>query len=210
MSGWRGRLFGKSHGAPSDDLSSDPRWRRLNNRNWSCPVCGKIHHGPFDLAYARPDPYPGGEDLAPNSEVVAALADGRDILTEDFCLFGPHRIIRCILPMPIRGSDARFAFGVWGTIKPAYFDEVLAHFDDGTAGATGPYFSWLMNLLPGASKTPPRCTMTMQDDRQRPILTLDDESHPFHAAQRDGITFDALLSLYADFGHDIRPHLTDA
>nr|WP_290428559.1 DUF2199 domain-containing protein [Defluviimonas salinarum] len=197
-------------GAERQSLQADARWRRLHDRNWTCPACDQVHNGVFDLAYARPDPYQGPEDYEPNGAVPDALAAGRDILTEDFCLLGPHRILRCVLPIPIIGSDTQFAFGVWGTIKPDHFDEVLEHFDSGTAADTGPYFSWLMNQLPGASRDPARCTMTMQNGRQRPMLAIDDESHPFHAAQRDGITFDALLDLYARYGHDIRPYLTDA
>jgi hypothetical protein len=34
---------------PADfDLTSDPRWRRLWDRPWTCSQCNEMHHGLFD------------------------------------------------------------------------------------------------------------------------------------------------------------------
>ena len=32
---------------------------------------------------------------------------------------GEHRFVRCILLLPLQGSDLDFGFGVWGTLSPA-------------------------------------------------------------------------------------------
>ena len=52
--------------------------------------------------------------------------------------------------------------------------------------------------------------MHPRDGRLRPILRIEDEAHPYFGRQRDGISFDELLDIYAACGTDIRPHLTDA
>lgn len=223
MAGWFGRLFGgqgpapsaeppapKSASRPEPSLDTDPRWRRLHDQRWVCPICKEQHKGLFDLACKRPDPWQGPANYEPNAALAEALDGGRDFLSEDFCLFGPHRMMRCVLPMRIQGSDTIFAFGVWGSVNPEKFDEVIEYFDRSDAGSLGPYFSWLMNQLPGATRNPSRCRMVMQDNRQRPHLMIEDDAHPFFELQRDGISFDTILDLYARFGHDFRPHLTDA
>ena len=223
MAGWLDRLRGVRASSPSANppettvasqpelnLEDDPRWRRIQDQHWICPICKEQHKGLFDLAYNRPDPWQGPEDYEPNAALADALEEGRDFLSEDFCTLGPHRMMRCVLPLRIRGSDKLFSFGVWGSVNPAKFEEVLEYFDRSDAGSTGPYFSWLMNQLPGATRDPIRTRMVMQDDRQRPHLMIEDESHPFFQPQQEGIDFDTLLDLYAQFGHDFRPHLTDA
>jgi hypothetical protein len=186
-------------------LAQDPRWRRLHDRGYACPCCGRRFEGLFDIAFERPDTWEGAPAPLPNG----ALALDRDILTEDFCVQGPHRFVRCILPLPVQGAEERFAFGLWGTIKPDCLPEVVARFDDGTQGALGPYFSWLGNRLPGTDASPVRASMHMQDNRQRPILMIEDEAHPYFARQREGISFDELLDIYAACGTDLRPHLLD-
>lgn len=210
------RWFDKLTGAKNDETASerhllqDPRWRRLHDRNWTCPCCGDAHGGIFDIAFARPDPYSGDESQEHNSAVPDALATGRDILAEDFCVMGPHRFIRCVLPIPIIGSNEQFAFGVWGSTKPENFEHYLENFDAGDFEGTSPFFSWLMNRLPGASNDPVKASQYPQSDRQRPKLVIQDESHPYYLAQRDGVSFDALLDIYAQCGHDMRPYLSDA
>jgi len=43
--------------------------------------------------------------------------------------------------------------------------------------------------------------VTPQSDRQRPRIALDDEDHPMQVAQREGISADQVLAIYAHYGH---------
>jgi hypothetical protein len=43
--------------------------------------------------------------------------------------------------------------------------------------------------------------MRPHGDRQRPTLTFDDPHHPLAVAQREGITADGVLEIYAAYGH---------
>ncbi|MBT8475301.1 MAG: DUF2199 domain-containing protein [Alphaproteobacteria bacterium] len=193
-------------------LADDPRWQRLNNPHFQCPCCGERHAGLFDIAFDHPDPFAMPEGgVQPNSALPATTGD---ILTEDFARFGEHRFVRAVLPMTLAGTGpgpdlVQFSFGVWATLAPENFDAMVEAFDSRDQSHLGPYFSWLMNKLPGASNTPPKCTMYPQKDGQRPVLLLEDDTHPFYAAQDSAITLDEVLDLYALIGHDIRPHLLD-
>lgn len=187
-------------------LDDDPRWRRFMGRSGPCPCCGVEMNGVFDFACDRPDPTFADQPLEPNS----AFTFERDILTEDFCIMGEYRFIRAVLPIPVIGTEERFAYGVWGTVKPEYFPDIIERFDDGTQGTLGPYFSWLSNRLHGCPNQPAKATLYMQDNRQRPVLMVDEEDHPLFVRQHDGITFDELLEIYAAYGQDLRPHLSGA
>lgn len=187
-------------------LDDDPRWRRFMGRSGPCPCCGNVMQGIFDISYDRPISYDDNLPKEPNS----AFTYDRNILTEDFCILDEHRFVRCILPLPIENSSEQFAYGVWGTVKPEYFPDIVERFDDGTQGAVGPYFSWLSNRVYDCPDRPVKSTMYMQNDRKRPILMVEEEDHPLFTKQRDGITFDELLDIYAACGHDMRPHLSDA
>ena len=186
-------------------MSPDPRLADLIARGFRCAQCGAHHQVLFDLAFNHPDPWTGPGDQAPNRDLPAALASGRDLLTEDFCLLGEHRFVRAILPLPLQGSDESFAFGVWGSLSHPRFDAYVAGFDDPIGGDLTPAFSWLSNCLPGAADAPVKASLTPQPDRQRPILRITDPTHPFFISQTDGLSFDALMAIYRDSGHDPLP-----
>ena len=167
-----------------------------------------MHGGIFDIAYHSPNPWSGPKEQQPNSMLPGT--DG-DILTEDFCRMGTTCMIRAVLPMHVIGAPngEMFSFGVWGTLAPENFAAMVEAFDTGQ-GDLGPYFSWLMNVLPGCEPVDTKCVLYPQPDRQRPVLLIQDDGNPWKAPQDDGIAFDALLDLYARTGHDLRPHLMDA
>lgn len=188
-------------------LSEDARWRRLHERAWPCSNCKESHLGLFDLACERPDQFQG-DDVRPNAE----LAGAENILTEDFCILdGQHYFVRCVLQLPIIGSDTEFfGFGVWSTLSKKNFDIYVATFDDGNQGELGPWFGWFSNRLKGYPDTLNlKCQVYPQDGRQRPYVEIEPTEHPLAVDQRDGISFDRILELYALNGHDLRPALTD-
>lgn len=191
-----------------NDLSSDPRWRRMWERPWRCVSCEGEHKGVFDLACAKPDLFPGSEEAAPNS---ALDLDG-NFLSEDFCVLdGQHFFVRAVLELPIIGVDGeQFGYGVWATLSRENFERYVETFDSGEQGGMGPWFGWFSNRLKGYPETLSlKCRVHPASGRQRPRIELEPTEHPLALEQRNGITFDRLLEIYATNGHDIRRSLTD-
>ena len=147
--------------------------------------------------------------MAPNS---ALDLDG-DFLSEDFCVLrGEHFFVRAVLELPIIGGDAkRFGFGVWSTLSRPNFERYVDTFDSGGEHAElGPWLGWFSNRLAGYPDTLNlKCRLHFQADRQRPKIELEPTEHPLAVEQRDGMTFDRLLEIYAINGHDIRRSLSD-
>lgn len=188
-------------------LDADPRWRRLMSGGFDCRCCGERHQGLFDLACGKPEFWTGTEEKAPNSAVLGAT----DILTEDFCVIeGKYFFVRAVLELPIAGVDERFAYGVWTSLSAKNFNAFIDTFDSGEQGGLGPWFGYLCNALKGYPDTL-RLELDVRpsDGRQRPRLYVRDDAHPLAAEQRDGMTFDRLLEIYALNGHDIRSSLMD-
>lgn len=184
----------------------DLRWKALEEKEWTCHSCGETHRGIIDMAFDRPLYWSGQDAPRPNSELNR---DGT-ILTEDFCVLdGEHFFIRTLLLLPLAGKpDSFFGLGFWSSLAKPNFDLYLETFDDGDQSRLGPWFSWLSNGLKGY----PDCLQLKsrvfpQDERQRPLVHLDECDHPLSLQQRDGITFEQLLDLYAANGHDVDPSL---
>lgn len=183
-------------------LDKDPRWRRLNEGEYVCACCGENHRGLFDLACHRPDQWQTGDDRSANSEVNLSS----DCLTEDFCVLnGEHFFVRCVLPVPIVGGQgAEFGFGVWSTLSRKNFEIYVETFGGGEQGGLGPWFGWLSNAIKGYPDTlSMKCQVHPQNGRQRPLLKLDPTDHPLAIEQREGMTLDRILDLYALNGHDL-------
>lgn len=180
---------------------SDDRLSQLLANGFTCAGCGERHQGLFDIAFDYPDPWTSPVEREPNGAIRFALDEGRDFLSEDFCLMGEHRFVRCILPLQLIGTGESFAFGVWGTLSQTRFLEYVDAFDSPSGSSFGGAFSWLMNRLPQASNAAVRAEVRGQDGRQRPILKITEEDHPFFQKQFDGLPYDDLLSIYAHYGH---------
>lgn len=133
---------------------------------------------------------------------------GEDLLTSDLCRHDEFSFIRCVLPLPIRGSDEVFNFGVWGSVRPDCVKAYIAASEANDPRLFPECFSWLANDLPlFESPEPVGCTLWPDDDpRMRPTLKAQDG--PLKDAQDTGISFDQLLDIYAACGTDVRPHLT--
>ncbi len=185
-------------------LDADPRWQRFNDSSRPCPCCGRVFEGVFDIGYDHPDPWPHGNRGASGEDVLKV---GEDELGTDLCTFGKYRFIRSVLPIPIIGTDQKFAFGPWGSVNPANYDIYVKSFEADEPAFEG-CFAWLMNLLPGFDiKEPLPCNLMPGAPGARPVLEIHDGAHALAELQEAGITFDQLLDIYAAAGQDIRPHL---
>ena len=185
-------------------LAGDPRWQRFNDSSRACPCCGQTFSGVFDIGYDHPDPWPHGNRAQSGEDVLAV---GDDKLTADLCAFGKYRFVRCVLPIPIIGSDQRFAFGPWGSVSQDSYDIYVRNFYNPNEPFDG-CFAWLTNQLPGFGIDEPLpCNLVPGANGQRPVLEVHDGAHELAELQETGITFDRLLDIYAAAGQDIRPHL---
>lgn len=182
-------------------LALDSRWRRFNDPDRRCPCCGRRFSGIFDIGFAAPDAWPH-PPRADQSDLVV----GTDRLTSEFCRIGQSYFLRGVMVFPLRGTDEGFSFGPWAEVSKPVFDaclDAIANPDHAFPPAEG----LLANELPGfAEAFGTVLNLGLPDPAQRPLLRALDG--PLSSAQADGLTFDSLLDIYADFGDDLRPHLT--
>ena len=189
------------------DLNNDPRWQRLHDNSWICPCCGESHRGLFDVALDRPASCESDQQAIPNSE----LGSSDNILTEDFCVVdGEHFFVRCVLLLPIAGApESNFGWGVWSSLSRANFDLYVESFDNDKRSDLGPWFGYFSNHLRGYPDTfLLECIVQPQNDRQRPLIELEPTDHPLSLEQQHGITFEHILEIYAEYGHDMRDALS--
>jgi hypothetical protein len=161
-----------------------------------------------DLACGKPEPWLGSENLVPN----AGVARSHHFLSEDFCVLeGEHFFVRCVLEIPIVGSDRDgFAYGVWSSLSEKNFRRYVETFDAGEQDGLGPWFGWFSNRLKGYPDTLfLKCQVHPRAGRRRPWIELEPTDNPLAIEQRDGITLDRLLEIYALNGHDFRGSLLD-
>ena len=153
----------------------------------------------FDLVAFAPDFWEGPEDYEPNS----SLRMEGDFLSEDFCVLrGEHYFVRCVFDIPVHGMEEKFGFGLWSTLSRRNFDLYVDGFDDGRYEDLGPWTGWFSNRIAtfeDALNQP--CWVHPQLDRQRPVISLEDDDHPLAIAQREGISAERVLEIYAKYGH---------
>lgn len=199
------------------------------DRSYACACCGQTYGGLFDIAFDHPDPWPHG---ALRDTGQAVLTVGADSLGTDLCEVEGQGYVRGSLPLALDGTDQVFSFGVWVSLHRDNFRTYAASFvpqkqrsDTGALGwlcrtladrlapkrPASPLpdcFGWLSNYLPGVDVLEfLPCDVVFQGDHTRPTIWVHEEAHPLAAMQRQGISFDTLLDIYAKSGTDLRPHL---
>jgi hypothetical protein len=186
--------------APQPDATIE-----LLKSDWRCSCCDELHHGLMDMASRAPDPWPHDKSYEPNS----ALRLEGDFLSEDFCVLeGKYFFVRSVLEIPVHGLQAPWGFGCWSTLSRTNFDKYVAGFDSGEYEDDGPWFGWLSNHLKiyFEDADPIGVDVFPQPDRQRPLLIVQDDTHPLGIAQREGITPEAMLRLLRACGHGPTAH----
>ncbi|MBP0480953.1 DUF2199 domain-containing protein [Sagittula salina] len=177
-------------------LDLDARWKRFNDPDRACPCCGKHFSGVFDIGFEEPQDWPHG----PRTSEDMAMGDDR--LTPDLCRLMGRYFLRATLPLPLRGADETFHFGLWVEVDRA---TLHAYIDTMEEGAPFSGYGLTANDLPGfdGDAMPVRLTST---GPERPTASA--IQGPLEQAQTEGLSFDDLLDIYAASGQDIRPHLT--
>lgn len=189
-------------------LATDRRWQRLTDTDYRCPCCGLVVQGVLDVGYDHPDVWPHVSYRRNGGTVTVTV--GQDTLTSDLCSIGNRFYVRGLLAVPIRGTDATFAFGPWAEVSSPTLKAYRAAFGTAEEAALGACRGHLANVLPGFSDGAGLPLMIrFLGGPDRPQFTITKLSH-LAASQRDGIGLDDLLDIYATFGHDLRPHLGEA
>ena len=190
------------------DIREDRRWGRLKNKAWTCSACGETHTGLFDIAYDKPFPWSDSDNRISNADLLPGMTH---FLADDFCVLeGEDYFVRCVLELPILGTDEAFGLGIWSSLSKKNFTLYVENFRDRDQGRLGPWFGWFSNRLSGYPDTLNlKCRVHPRDERQRPWVEMEPTDHPLSLDQRNGITLDRLIELYAAHGHDMRAALSD-
>lgn len=153
----------------------------------------------FDLFAFAPGFWEGSEEYEPNCN----LRMEGDFLSEDFCVLrGEHFFVRCVFEIPVHGLEEKFGFGAWSTLSRRNFEIYIAGFDEGRYEDMSPWTGWFSNnIATFADARNQPCWVHPQLDRQRPVLSLEDDEHPLAMAQREGISAERILEIYAAYGH---------
>jgi hypothetical protein len=160
---------------------------------YKCPTCGAWHEGIPDVGYAMP--------LFAHELTDAERAE-RVTLSNDLCtLDDAHFFIRCLLHIPVVGTDETFGWGVWSTLSRANYARYVQQFDDDMSDWE-PMFGYLANRLPHYPNTLSlKLDVRPAPKGARPSLHLWETDHPLFRDQRDGISLERALEFAADFLH---------
>lgn len=155
----------------------------------------------FDLGADAPDYWPHAREFEPNG----ALRMEGDFLSEDFCVLdGSDFFVRCVFHIPVHGVEHSLGFGVWSTLSRKNFELYVERFDEDVGEDFGPWFGYFSNTLRGFTETVPEpCDVVPRPNRQRPALFLQSKDHELAVSQRDGISAERVLEIYAEYGHQI-------
>ncbi|QFS82678.1 hypothetical protein FIU97_07690 [Roseivivax sp. THAF40] len=181
-------------------LNLDARWQRLNDPDYACPCCGRSFGGLIDIGYDAPEDWPHALP-----EPGAVIEAGEDRLSSELCRLGDRRFLRAHLALPVRGSEDAVHLAPWVEVAPADFYAALDRLEAGDAAPTE-MAAMLANTLPGPLADMGAGQLRDVAAEARPEFL----PAPGPAADlvSEGLSFDAVLDLYAEIGEDIRPHLT--
>jgi hypothetical protein len=145
-----------------------------------CHICGKWHEGlPLDYAYDAPHYW--SEDLRSNAD---------SFLNSDFCVIRNNDFfVRCLIEVPVIGSDEPFRWGVWTSLSKTNFDKMVDLWDDPKLLNEPPYFGWLSNsihLYPDTLNL--KINIHSKKIDQRPYAVLEPTDHPLAIEQQQGMT----------------------
>lgn len=180
---------------------------------WYCARCKTDHVGAVDICAPAPEYWPRTAHYATpvpadNGALSAALADGGNFLSDDFCIIdGRDFFIRCVALLPVEGMAQGFAFGVWISVSRKHFDAYADRLlspatskavDDGAEQQTIPgYFATNLRGFDECLLQP--CFARPRTGALRPVVTLLDESHALARAQSAGICMNKMLAIHAAY-----------
>jgi hypothetical protein len=145
---------------------------------FKCSCCSDWHEGLPDLAYQAPYYWD-------NAKEAQNPADNK--LGSDFCVVdGKHFFIRCVLDVPIVGSDAVLGWGVWVSQSSENFRLYVDTYEATPERVT---FGYLANWLSDYPDTLSMHThVRWRSGGQRPWVELKPCDHALYKDWSKGIT----------------------
>jgi hypothetical protein len=161
---------------------------------YRCATCGEMHEGLPDVGFDSPIYY---HQLGEEERRRVA------ILTEDWCSIEDRDFfVRGVLPVPIRGHERPFMWGVWVSLSRTNFERYVAHFKEDPPEGEGPYTGWISNqIAPYPDTLRLAAKVHLQAGGWRPRLELAPTDHPLAVHQREGIELEELLGMIDDRLH---------
>ncbi|MEM7223561.1 MAG: DUF2199 domain-containing protein [Pseudomonadota bacterium] len=168
---------------------------------YTCGCCGEVHKGLPDFGFDSPDFY---------WDVPETERDRRSTLDNNFCsIDGEYFFVRCVLEIPIIGTEDSFGWGVWSSLSETNYKRYQDVFLADQRSGEGPYFGWLSNRLPFYPETLQLSQKVHpQDDNMRPLLELEPTDHPLAVDQREGMPMERAIEfaqrlMHRDFDFSI-------
>jgi hypothetical protein len=180
------------------DLSSDPRWLRLNDPDFAIPG---FRGGLFELDFDRPAAWTGGDPVSGEDDF-----DPDNVLSADYCVIANrHFFVHGVCEILLQGAAGKlFYLGGWAEVSQASFNAYVVSQDPG-APLAPPMAGAFANRIAGQPETLGQpCELRPRAGAFRPFIRLNKADHPLAQAQIRGITLDGLLDLYKGLGIDLR------
>jgi hypothetical protein len=152
-----------------------------------CPTCGVEHDlGAIEPYFDRPDAF---------FDLPADQRASRSWNAEDLCVVwesdnGPRRhFIRAILPIPIRGEQQDYGWGVWVEVSETDFTFTHDHGSDPSQAVARTFSGALANALPDMPSTRGLAgSVRLTGPDTLPFFLLrPGEDHPLAHEQREGV-----------------------
>lgn len=185
----------------------DPRWTAFNAQGFACS-CGERHVGLFPIHMHTPMDWPGSKDYANDDDL---RLDG-DFLSGNFCVWGgKYFAVRTRLPVQMAGAAPHvFMYTAWASIDRPDFEGYLQARREGKLNNQARARVRLVNRISGYADTASLMGLAFQqEDGGIPLLLIagpqpdNDPNHALIREQREGISVDRMLELFAAYGHDM-------
>lgn len=133
---------------------------------FKCTYCSEAHEGAPSFAFIAPDQYAG---------LTVEQKASMGTLADDFCTIthsaGVDRFIRCVLEIPIHGSNEPVLWGIWVSLSEKSFTRYQETYGSPVKG--NGFFGWVCNQIALYPCDRPRSAdVYVQLDGQRPKVVL--------------------------------------
>lgn len=180
----------------------DPRLRILETNGFVCLGCEQTHYGLFHLTAFAPKAW-----TERFGDRHGFLEEEQSGLIEDFCMLAHERFfIRGILEIPVEGvPESAFAYGIWAEVPQALWEVYEKTFHDADQDKLGTDVGELANPISGFSDPlGTKLLIHFQANNRRPKFEMPIYFSEIGNAQQCGISFDRMLELYAEAGHNFQ------
>ena len=153
----------------------------MDTEDVRCSICGEVHpRSDIEVTFKRPDPI---------LELEEEERSERCVEGEDLCSIDDRRFfVRGVLPIPVRGRELAYNWGVWAEVDEESFQRILDLWSDEGQASEPPMRGALANDIPLYEATaglPLKVHLT--GPTTRPAFHLEESDNPLWKDQQDGI-----------------------